>query len=189
MLQVGGKFDFGRYNHKKRDEAAEASALIACTTYIIQLLHADKTGKVAIPAFRHAFQTLLAAEKATGCTVNPSSHDDKSFVNFVTQQTVVIFYHLRRIKSQPSKRRQCLEKFPEAASQINKLMSAMADTDEKICTPQAKKANKRTLARHSSNSSGISLDEDGFPKMLTRKTRHDASDPPSPGNTNKSRVA
>ena len=31
FVAAGGKFDFGRYNHKKRDEAAEASALIACT--------------------------------------------------------------------------------------------------------------------------------------------------------------
>ena len=54
-----------------------------------------------IPALRGAMVQVMADEKAKGahgCKINTTNYDDKAFVNFVVQQTVVVFYHMRRIK-------------------------------------------------------------------------------------------
>ena len=121
---IGKLFAFQRYNHKKRDEAAEAAGLVHLESYILCLLQADSQGKIDISAFRRASQELLKEEEKKGNRLNCTQHDDRSFVNFVIQQTVVVFYHLRRVKNMPQKRLQC---FSRATPAIQKKLKKILD--------------------------------------------------------------
>ena len=82
----------------------------------------------------------------------------------------------------PQKRLQCFSRAtPAVQKKLKKILDAMDSSEHESPTPTPK---KRVLTRHESGTSNVSLDEDGFPAMLTHSSPKKAANkkevPPSP---------
>ena len=74
--------------------------------------------------------------------VNTTRHDNKSFVNCVTHQTVVMFYHLRRIQQSPDRFKSCVARHPDMKHRLDKLVRRVEPSPT-----ETKKPQKRVLLK------------------------------------------
>lgn len=129
QLHSGHLFDFGRYNGRSRDQAADGKGLasVQVVSFAKALLQASAQGLFAPHAVSHTMLGLLKDARSKGAELNHSSCTDRDFAGFVAGRTSVIFNHLRRIKKQPHRMEQCMKNLPDG--ERNTLMELLGCMD------------------------------------------------------------
>ena len=130
--------DLGAYERIGRADAAHGKGLVQLQSIIVGLLKVNNSGRLNAPALKNAILDLVVENPS----LNKTCYNNSVFAGLKAERFVTVFYHLRRIKRESVRRRQCLANLDSEGSQALIDMFA-TDGREVILNPERQNATDR----------------------------------------------
>jgi hypothetical protein len=154
VRKMGEKvFDFGVYRSLARAQAANAHGLAANEQAIGTLSCLAPDGYLQFAQLKHALQGFAC--------YNDTPFKADIWAGCVAERLLTLLCHWRRVSREPERLKQCLSKASkEDQAAVKRLVKLYQE-------PSSSEApSKKTLQRERTDSSSVTLDSQGFPRML-----------------------
>ena len=96
--------NLGTYERVGRADATHGKGLLHLQTIVVGLLEVNNSGRLNAPALKNAILDLVVDSPP----LNKTCYNNGVFAGLKAERFVTVFYHLRRIKRDSTRRRQCL---------------------------------------------------------------------------------
>jgi len=154
VRKMGEKvFDFGVYRSLARAQAANAHGLAANEQAIGTLSCLAPGGHLQFAQLKHALQGFAC--------YNDTPFKADIWAGCVAERLLTLLCHWRRVSREPERLKQCLSKASkEDQAAVKRLVKLYQE-------PSSSEApSKKTLQRERTDSSSVTLDSQGFPRLL-----------------------
>jgi hypothetical protein len=154
VRKMGEKvFEFGVYRSLARAQAANAHGLAANEQAIGTLSCLAPDGYLQFAQLKHALQGFAC--------YNDTPFKADIWAGCVAERLLTLLCHWRRVSREPERLKQCLSKASkEDQAAVKRLVKLYQE-------PSSSEApSKKTLQRERTDSSSVTLDSQGFPRML-----------------------
>lgn len=160
---VGSALNFGAYQAILKSGAASGSGLAANAAFLEALLAHVPAGEVSVVDLR----SILVHLSCKFEKLNQSNLGDSSWASLTAQRIITMLAHLRRIAQNDIKFKQATMKCDmHDTMQLTKLFSMLHLRTNAVHVPVQRKLERKDSSG-SIESLDCSLDDEGFPKMLS----------------------
>ena len=182
----------GSYESKSRTDQPDGKGLLFLGSFVKDVIKISPSCELSIPSIRKACERLVFQEPH----INKSVYNNNLWASLRQERITCVLNHARKLKREPDRMRQvsghlARQELIDLKSMIEKIQLSAGDVPEdgadsdletlycpSNCMQGAEASSCRRLR---ANASDVSVDADGFPKMLSAETPTMPPDPVAPG--------